>query len=97
VHIDFLKNAGSEVMDRKRGGNQGSTSHLLCSSIELPTKTILGDRDEDMLFSVMVSRIGIRQISSQDLGPIVIRRSIAIISYSKQKLTCAFSDQTNNF
>jgi hypothetical protein len=84
-------------MDRKRGGNHGSTSHLLCSINELPTKTILGDRDEDMLFSVMVSRIGIRYISSQDLGPIVIRRSIAIVSYFKQKLTCAFSDQTNNF
>jgi hypothetical protein len=41
-------------------GNHGSTSHLLCSVTELPTKTIMGDRGEDMLFSVMVSRIGIR-------------------------------------
>jgi hypothetical protein len=47
-------------MDRKRGGNHGLTSYLLCSITVLPTKTILGDRDEDMLFSVIVSRIGIR-------------------------------------
>jgi hypothetical protein len=58
--INFVKSPGSEVMDRKRGRNHGSASHLLCSITELPTKTILGDRDEDMLFSVMVSRIGIR-------------------------------------
>jgi hypothetical protein len=37
-------------MDRKQDENQGSTSDLLCGSTELPTKTILGDRDEDMLF-----------------------------------------------
>jgi hypothetical protein len=55
----FPEKRGGEVTDRKRGRNQGSTSHLLCSITELLTKTILGDRDEDMLFSVIVSRIGI--------------------------------------
>jgi hypothetical protein len=59
-HIDFLKGAGSEVMDRKRGGNHGSTSHLLYSITELPTKTILGERDEGMLFLALVSRGDIR-------------------------------------
>jgi hypothetical protein len=57
----------------------------------------MGDRDEGMLFSVGFSRIGIWQINLQGLGPIVIRRSIAIVSYFKQKLTCAFSDQINSF
>jgi hypothetical protein len=55
-----MKSAGSEVMDRKPGKNHGLTSHLLCGITELPTKSILGDRDEDMLFSVMASRIGIQ-------------------------------------
>jgi hypothetical protein len=59
VHIDFLKSGGSEVMDRKRGENQGPTSHMLWSSSKLTTKSILGYRDEDMLFSVMFSWTGI--------------------------------------
>jgi hypothetical protein len=71
-------------MDQKRSENRGSTSHLLCSSSELPMKTILGCRDENIFFPVIFSWIGIWQINSQNLGPIVIRRSIAIVSDSKQ-------------
>jgi hypothetical protein len=55
AHIDFVKSAGSEMMDQKREEDQGTTSHLLFSSSESPTKTILGHRDKAMLFSVMFS------------------------------------------
>jgi hypothetical protein len=92
-----MKSAGSEVMDRKRSENQWSNYHLLCHSSELSTKTILWNWDEGMPFSVMFSRIGTSQINSQDPGPIVILRSIAIVSYFKQKMTCAFPNQTTTF
>jgi hypothetical protein len=59
ARIDFLKSAWSEVMDQKWGENQASTSHLLCNSSELPMRTILGYRDEDGLFSIILLWIGI--------------------------------------